>query len=613
MSSAKPIIKHDRFLVNFDKLRDHELVPSVLKFLNLAHGQVGGTELIAFTKFVSKMPFDGAKAMQSSMFEDTDIWGDQESPTTDYIIKKYSDLAKVTGAAELDAQLFPVLASCLEGTWLALLETVSKPLFCQAFAVLYATANKNSVRQKQSAISLLRDIKFNGSAEQLALDFVDASTAMFHSGVSMNDIILHEFAQIVYQRNKIGGSAINEALLKHAALKANKPDTPELNVYDFIQEHTALISTNLEVQTRINLAEAYIADATDSRPPTCARCQRMHPNATAEISTTKCWAKTDVQGNNLPPHTRTAVPPPPRTQRQPLNMAKTLTKVEAMMSQLTKQKEERAARKRTTKATKKKEVHPSTECHMLQIVPKTPTALIKSTPHAATTQHAHKEVHCHISETRADPDPEEEPANITESAASLMSVLFAPTKNLIITANSTGRDINFFNYATLDSEIAEALAAMQSTAQHAETELREQIIDPLTEVIQNIHDMMHTTDTHVHTAYLENICDLLAEMAECEQAYLNEADIDEVAMITTTAEKQSTVVDSGAGLNLVHPNHPGISNVDTDTSVAVGGISGNSFSTQGSATLSEPVTNTQGKVVFTPPPGQQYTCLRKSG
>lgn len=187
-------------------------------------------------------------------------------------------------------------------TWLALLETVSKPLFCQAFAILYATANKNSVRQKQSAISLLRDIKFNGSAEQLALDFVDASTAMFHSGVSMNDIILHEFAQIVYQRNKIGGSAINEALLKHAALKANKPDTPELNVYDFIQEHTALISTNLEVQTRINLAEAYIADATDSRPPKCARCQKMHPNATAEISTTKCWAHTDVHGNILPPH-----------------------------------------------------------------------------------------------------------------------------------------------------------------------------------------------------------------------------------------------------------------------------------------------------------------------
>ena len=401
--SAKPIIKHDRFLVNFDKLRDHEMVPSVLKFLNLAHGQAGGTELIAFTKFVSKIPYDGARAMQSSMFEDTDIWGSPESQAADYTIKTYAALREVSGAADLDAQLFPVLASCLEGTWLALLDTVGKPLFCQAFAVLYATANKNSVRQKQSAISLLRDIKFNGTAEQLALDFVDASTAMFHSGVSMNDIILHEFAQIVYQRNKIGGSAINEALLKHAALKSTKADTPELNVYDFIQEHTALISTNLEVQTRINLAEAYVADATDSRPPKCARCHRVHPNATTELSTTQCWAHTDAHGNSLPPDTRTAVPPP-RTPRQPINFGKTLTKVEAMMSQLTKQKAERAARKRS-KATKKKGVHFA--CNMLQIVPATPTALITGggTPHAETTQHANKEVHCHITETRTSPVP----------------------------------------------------------------------------------------------------------------------------------------------------------------------------------------------------------------
>ena len=39
------LIKHDRLLVNFDNLKDHEMVPAVLKFLNLAHGHTGGKEL----------------------------------------------------------------------------------------------------------------------------------------------------------------------------------------------------------------------------------------------------------------------------------------------------------------------------------------------------------------------------------------------------------------------------------------------------------------------------------------------------------------------------------------------------------------------------------------
>lgn len=378
---AAPLIKHDRLLVNFDSLKDHELVPAALKFLNLAHGHIGGTELIAFTKFVAKMPFEGSTALQSTMFDDTPIWGDPEEAATDYTIKKYSDLAKVNGAAVLDKQLFPILASCLEGSWVSLLDTVSKPLFCQAFAVLYATANKNSVAQKQSAISMLKDIQWRGTAEELSLEFVHASRALYNSGVQLSDIILHEFAHTVYQKNKIGGSAINDALLKHAALKASDSDTPDLNVYDFIKEHTALIGTNQIVQTRINLTETNV---TDTRPPKCARCHRTHPNATADIHTTKCYAHTDAYGNSLPESTRTAVPPTRKSPQQ-VNMAKTMTKVETMLTQLNKQAD-KAARKKAKAAKPSKAV--KFEANILEIV----------SEHAETTQRNDTEMQCNILE-----------------------------------------------------------------------------------------------------------------------------------------------------------------------------------------------------------------------
>ena len=66
MSTSTLNIKQENFHVNFDQLKEKDWIPAVIvmKLLTLTHGQPGGTQLAAFTKFVANIPFEAQTALQ---------------------------------------------------------------------------------------------------------------------------------------------------------------------------------------------------------------------------------------------------------------------------------------------------------------------------------------------------------------------------------------------------------------------------------------------------------------------------------------------------------------------------------------------------------------------
>ena len=67
MSTSTLNIKQENFHVNFDQLKEKDWIPAVMKLLTLTHGQPGGTQLTAFTKFVANIPFEAQTALMHSL------------------------------------------------------------------------------------------------------------------------------------------------------------------------------------------------------------------------------------------------------------------------------------------------------------------------------------------------------------------------------------------------------------------------------------------------------------------------------------------------------------------------------------------------------------------
>ena len=73
MSTSTLNIKQENFHVNFDQLKEKDWIPAVMKLLTLTHGQPGGTQLAAFTKFVANIPFEAQTALLDTHFADAGI------------------------------------------------------------------------------------------------------------------------------------------------------------------------------------------------------------------------------------------------------------------------------------------------------------------------------------------------------------------------------------------------------------------------------------------------------------------------------------------------------------------------------------------------------------
>jgi hypothetical protein len=166
MSTSTLNIKQENFHVNFDQLKEKDWIPAVMKLLTLTHGQPGGTQLTSFAKFVANIPFAAQTALLDTHFADADIWDDIGTPTTEYPYKTQTALKSASPeAAQLDGTLFAVLATCVQGSWTTVFDTIGSPLFSRAFATLYRKAQKSIITMKSTAIQALYRLKLSGTCE----------------------------------------------------------------------------------------------------------------------------------------------------------------------------------------------------------------------------------------------------------------------------------------------------------------------------------------------------------------------------------------------------------------------------------------------------------------
>lgn len=358
MSTSTLNIKQENFHVNFDQLKEKDWIPAVMKLLTLTHGQPGGTQLTSFAKFVANIPFAAQTALLDTHFADADIWDDIGTPTTEYPYKTQTALKSASPeAAQLDGTLFAVLATCVQGSWTTVFDTIGSPLFSRAFATLYRKAQKSIITMKSTAIQALYRLKLSGTCEQFQTDFQQVAADLAASNVDIDDLLLAQVQLAVAAKNNIAGAAITDELLKHAQLTLAKPDTPKINPIDFVQRHLTSLSINMDTKQQVSnmLAEATGNGINSNRYDTCARCNRRHEGKTPGAKPeTSCWAFTNTDGTTLPMSTRTAEPParysgagdkdwrskqgkqPQVVQPPPSTDINLATKLEAMMTQMTK-------------------------------------------------------------------------------------------------------------------------------------------------------------------------------------------------------------------------------------------------------------------------------------
>jgi len=358
MSTSTLNIKQENFHVNFDQLKEKDWIPAVMKLLTLTHGQPGGTQLTSFAKFVANIPFAAQTALLDTHFADADIWDDIGTPTTEYPYKTQTALKSASPeAAQLDGTLFAVLATCVQGSWTTVFDTIGSPLFSRAFATLYRKAQKSIITMKSTAIQALYRLTLSGTCEQFQTDFQQVAADLAASNVDIDDLLLAQVQLAVAAKNNIAGAAITDELLKHAQLTLAKPDTPKINPIDFVQRHLTSLSINMDTKQQVSnmLAEATGNGINSNRYDTCARCNRRHEGKTPGAKPeTSCWAFTNTDGTTLPMSTRTAEPParysgagdkdwrskqgkqPQVVQPPPSTDINLATKLEAMMTQMTK-------------------------------------------------------------------------------------------------------------------------------------------------------------------------------------------------------------------------------------------------------------------------------------
>jgi hypothetical protein len=315
MSTSTLNIKQENFYVNFDKMKETEWIPATMRLLTLTHGQPGGNDLAMFAKFVSNIPFEATTALTDSHFDNATIWDDLGDAPKDYPHKTQTALKSGNAAsAELDVTLYAVLATCVQGSWTAVFDTIGTPLFSRAFATLYRKAQKSILTMKSSAIRGLTSLQFRGSPEQFSTDFQQVAAALATSKVTIDDLLLAHFQLAIAAKNNIAGASINAELLAHATKTLADPSTKPINPIDFVQRHLSMLTINNDTkqQAITMMAEASGAGSSQQmqRYQTCDRCGRKHEGESTDAKPhTKCWAHTNTAGDVLPISTRTAEPP----------------------------------------------------------------------------------------------------------------------------------------------------------------------------------------------------------------------------------------------------------------------------------------------------------------
>ena len=135
-------------------------------------------------------------------------------------------------ARELDVQLFPLLQSAIQGTWMSLLDGVVYPLFTQGMVLLWNHHDLNSGTRVTSAIQNMLAVRFEGNVSTYQISVFSAVDELIRSKATIPQFIL----------SCIMNSGLPSNVKLQIAKDINEKDIDTLNIYDMLRGYCSTIA-----------------------------------------------------------------------------------------------------------------------------------------------------------------------------------------------------------------------------------------------------------------------------------------------------------------------------------------------------------------------------------